>query len=199
MEKDKQLISVPIFSEKPVNEKNENFMRFALMIFALFATASLLITGCSASTPVTQPNPSDLSNPNAANAGGVTPLNESKNVSIDATNKSEIQKTQDTITNFVIADGTYADPVTYMSPGGQNSIKISVTTKGDVVTDASVTVINCDMTSQRYVGQFNTALPSLVVGKKISDITIPHTVSGSSLTSAAFAKHLKDLVVQHPG
>ncbi len=198
-----ELMPVPIFAGRPDAEKNAAFIKNVLIVFALFTTLSLLVVGCS-STPSNNTNtqsngnvPANTGVP-AESSGGVTPLNESKNVSMDATNKSEIQKTQQAIAQ-VIADGTYDDTVAYFTHVGQETVEIKVTTQGDVVTDASVTAVNADGMSQRYIGAFNSALPNLVVGKKISDISIPHTVSGSSLTSAAFAQHLQDLITQHPG
>ena len=58
--------------------------------------------------------------------------------------------------------------------------------------------MNADHTSQNYINAFNNALPDLVIGKKITEINIPHTVSGSSLTSAAFKNQLENLMSEHP-
>lgn len=197
---DRKMMPASLFDGRPDEEKNSNFFRTVLMVFALFTTFSLLITGCSSSAPTnTQTTTSSGSgNSNTVNAGGVAPLNESKNVSMDTNNQSEIQKTHDKIVQL-IADGSYDDTVTYFTHVGQESVEIKVATAGDIVTSASVTPVSADRTSTNYISAFNSALPSLVVGKKIGDISIPHTVSGSSLTSAAFANHLKDLIAQHPG
>ena len=190
---------VPIFSRYNDDSKDTVMFKATLMVFAIFATLSLLITGCSSQQPAA-PSPIPqvpTSAGNLENTGTTPTPTVEKNVSLDYGNKSEVQKTQDQIAQF-IADGAYDDQVTYAYHSGVTTVDIKVTTRNDVVIEASVTGINADRTSEKYITAFNGALPNLVIGKKINEIQIPHTVSGSSLTSAAFAQHLQDLTSTHP-
>ena len=178
-EMDKKLI----FSGYEPREDSKIF-RVSIIMFAIIATLSLIVTGCSSHPPAPAPVPQVPSTENVPTSAVET------NTSLDYSNKSEVQKTQDQIAQFIV-DGSYDNNVTYNTHVGQETVEIKVTTKGDIVTAASVTPVNADHTSQNYINAFNNALPDLVIGKKITEINIPHTVSGSSLTSAAFKNQLE--------
>jgi len=171
-------------------KKSNSFAKYTLLLIALLSIASLLIMGCSSK------NQSVATDNQSKNTLATGQNNQGGNV-IAADNKSELIKTQNQMAQL-IADGTYDNQVSYTTHSGIQTVEIKVTTQNDVVTDASVTSVHADSTSQKYIGAFNSALPKLVIGKKISDIKIPHTVSGSSLTSAAFKKNLADLVASNP-
>ena len=145
---------------------------------------SMLVIGCTS-----QQSPSSAS---PANNSSGTPVLANK-TDVIGDNKTAYEKTNQTIVQ-VIADGTYASDVSYAQPRGMDNMKISVTVKDGVITAASVMGINCDMMSVRYQDAFNTALPDLVIGKKINELSIPRNVAGSSLTTAAFKQYVGGLV-----
>ncbi|HTK33096.1 MAG TPA: hypothetical protein VL335_00920 [Candidatus Paceibacterota bacterium] len=92
-------------------------------------------------------------------------------------------------------DGTYTANGTYMSPGGQDEIKVTLTLKSDIVTDATVVTVIADHTSQRYQDKFISGYKQYVVGQNISSLNVT-VVSGSSLTSTGFNNALAKIKTQ---
>jgi hypothetical protein len=138
-------------------------MRWMTLLLSL----CLLISGCTQTVMTTQPIDENLQeSPDETDQNIV----ESPEI-IPATNRSEIEQTQELMAS-VIADGTYEDEITYSYHSGEERIIVKVTTKDDVVTDASVTGINPHKTSAKFISAFNDALPELVIGKKINEIEI---------------------------
>lgn len=102
-----------------------------------------------------------------------------------ATTTSDPATTSTTTTSSTYKDGTYKATGSYDSPGGTESITISVTLKDDVVTATSATSGANDDNAQEYQSAFIEGYKSLVIGKKINTISLSR-VSGSSLTSQGF-------------
>jgi len=92
-------------------------------------------------------------------------------------------------------DGTYNANSTYDSPGGNQSIAVSITLKDGIVTDTSVQGQANDGDARQYQADFVNAYKPLVVGKKITDIKLSR-VSGSSLTSQGFNNALQQIESQ---
>lgn len=92
-------------------------------------------------------------------------------------------------------DGTYTASGTYESPGGEQSIGVTVTLKGGVVTDTSAQSGANDPTASGYQQQFIGGYKSFVVGKKITDVSLSR-VSGSSLTSEGFNSAIQSIESQ---
>ena len=157
---------------------------FIIIILVSFV---LVVAGCS--TQVSTPNTNTPVTP------GNTPIPTIKKVDMNNTNKSVAEQTQATVAALV-PDGDYTKDVSYRYHSGTETVTISVTIKDDVVTAATVTGNNPNRQSARYISAVNAALPSLVVGKRIDQINIPHQVSGSSLTSAAVKQYLNGLMQQ---
>ncbi|HVT74902.1 MAG TPA: hypothetical protein VHD69_00565 [Candidatus Paceibacterota bacterium] len=82
-------------------------------------------------------------------------------------------------------DGTYTARGTYQSPAGLESIDVTLTLKGDVVTDASVVSHATIAQSINFQGKFISGFKALVVGQDIDSIKLDK-VSGSSLTPKGF-------------
>ncbi len=121
----------------------------------------------------------------------------SKNDAVIAENKTGFDKTQETIA-LAIADGTYVGDVTYAYHSGNETMKVSVTVKNDIVTDASIAPVGTPANySLKLMNAVNAELPNLVVGKKITELNIPKNVAGSSLTTAAFKAQLASLVEKY--
>lgn len=113
-----------------------------------------------------------------------------------ATNKTGYEQTNETIA-LAIADGTYTDNVRYAYHSGNTTVGFTVTVENDVVKAASAAPVNADPVSTTIIGNFNSALPELVVGKKISELNIPVNVAGSSLTTAAFKEYIGKIVAEN--
>src|SRR6185369_12791720 len=79
-------------------------------------------------------------------------------------------------------DGTYTALGNYTSPGGAEQIKVTVTLKDDIITDATVVSTIAEQSESRQnQNRFISGYKALVIGKKITDVHLTR-VSGSSLT-----------------
>jgi uncharacterized protein with FMN-binding domain len=98
-------------------------------------------------------------------------------------------------TSAAYKDGTYTATGSYDSPGGRESITITVTLANDAITATSATSGANDPEAHEYQDQFIASYKRLVVGKKISDILLSR-VSGSSLTSQGFNSAIQKIESQ---
>lgn len=93
-------------------------------------------------------------------------------------------------------NGMYTAEGGYQSPGGTESITVSLTIKNDAVIDATVAPnIATDNDAQEFQSEFIDGYKTLVVGKNINDIHLSR-VSGSSLTSNGFNNALEQIKSQ---
>jgi hypothetical protein len=95
----------------------------------------------------------------------------------------------------VYKDGTYSATGSYMSPGGNEDLPVTLVIKGDMVTDATVTVGATRKESVNWQNTFISGYKTQVVGKKISEISLSK-VSGSSLTPKGFMDALAKIETQ---
>jgi len=86
------------------------------------------------------------------------------------------------------ADGNYVAEGGYQSPNGSETIEVSLTLAGGVVTAVEVTPQGSG-TSQRYQGQFAGGVGAETIGKPIDEIDVAR-IAGSSLTSGGFREAL---------
>ena len=84
------------------------------------------------------------------------------------------------------ADGTYDATGSYISPGGRESIKLSVTIKDGVITETSIENQATDSEAKQYQQMFSNNYKELIVGKKVTEVKSLSRVAGSSLTSNGF-------------
>lgn len=92
-------------------------------------------------------------------------------------------------------DGTYTSTGTYNSPGGNESIKVTITLVSDAVTTSEVVAEADDPTASSYQSIFIDNYKTYVDGKKITSIKLS-SVSGSSLTSEGFNSALQKIETQ---
>jgi uncharacterized protein with FMN-binding domain len=91
--------------------------------------------------------------------------------------------------NASYKDGTYTESGSYQSPGGTETVDLTVTLKGGVITDTNLTNHPATRDSEDYQSRFIDGYKSLVVGKKVDAVSLSR-VSGSSLTSGGFNQAL---------
>ncbi|MEI6396625.1 MAG: hypothetical protein WCO48_00925 [Candidatus Taylorbacteria bacterium] len=96
---------------------------------------------------------------------------------------------------YAYKNGTYSANGSYMSPGGQDQLLVTLTIANDIVTSASVTVQSADRTSQKYISRFLSGYQSYVVGQDISTLNLTR-ISGSSLTPIGFNNALSQIKAQ---
>ena len=107
----------------------------------------------------------------------------------------ETTGTLPTVPALVYKDGVYSATGSYISPGGQETIGVSLTLKDDVVVDATATAQATRPESVKYQGKFVSGYKTLVVGKKLAEINLTK-VSGSSLTPKGFMDALTKIETQ---
>lgn len=83
------------------------------------------------------------------------------------------------------ADGEYVAEGDYTTPGGQESVTVTVTLEDGVVSTLEVEGSGGSPNTQRYQGEFIENIDAEVVGKNIDDLEVSK-VAGSSLTSGGF-------------
>ena len=92
----------------------------------------------------------------------------------------------------VYKDGTYTATGSYMSPGGNEQITVTITLANDIITSSSVTAGAYDHTSLRYQDMFISGYKQYVTGQNIANVNLTY-VSGSSLTPAGFNSALAQI------
>jgi uncharacterized protein with FMN-binding domain len=92
--------------------------------------------------------------------------------------------TQPTV-SFVYKNGEYTAVGNYNSPGGAETVSVKVTLKDDMVTAVSLTPNATRPVSLKMQQAVAGSLNSLVVGKKLNEVSLDK-VSGSSLTPKGF-------------
>ncbi len=97
--------------------------------------------------------------------------------------------------SYIYKNGTYSATGSYMSPGGQDQVAVTLTLVNDIVTSVSVTPQAGDRTSQRYINRFLSGYQQYVVGQDISTLSLGR-VSGSSLTPIGFNNALSQIRAQ---
>lgn len=92
-------------------------------------------------------------------------------------------------------DGVYSTTGDYASPAGPETIDVTLTIAGGIVTEATVVANAVNPVSQKMQGQFVEGYKEFVVGKSLADLELAK-VSGSSLTPKGFNEALAEIRVQ---
>jgi len=92
-------------------------------------------------------------------------------------------------------DGTYTATGKYSTPEGTETITVTTTLAGGVVTDTSATASMTSRDSKEYAGAFIAGYKPQVVGKSIAGLKLSR-VSGSSLTSQGFNSAITQIQTQ---
>jgi uncharacterized FlaG/YvyC family protein len=189
-----------------VHEKLGKGALFA-QLFVLLLSFGLLVVGCSSANSQiggegitnaisTQSQNVDDSTPSQSDSDFEQNVVDVSDSVQSTSTKSEDEKTVELLEQL-IADGSYETEVSYTYHSGVERMIVRVSVAQDIVTAISLEGINNHRTSEKYINAVNDALPSLVVGKKIDEISLPKQISGSSLTTAAVGKHFQDLINQY--
>lgn len=99
--------------------------------------------------------------------------------------ETEAVNTNSSTDTSAYADGTYSATGSYSSPGGRESIELSVTIKDGVITGTSLETDPASRDSRTYQASFASGYKDLVVGKSVDEVSLSR-VAGSSLTSNGF-------------
>ena len=136
----------------------------------------------------------DTSNSNNPTNSGqqnstITPVKDSENSTSNSNQNTTtvvpVDTTKNSTSSYAYKNGTYTAVGSYMSPGGQDQIGVTLTIKNDIVTDSSLSLMAGDHTSARFEQIFADNYKTYVVGKNIADLKLTK-VSRSSLTPKGF-------------
>lgn len=106
-----------------------------------------------------------------------------------------VQQSSSKTTAVSFKDGTYSATGNYASPGGSESIDVTLSLKENVVTSVVVTSKAENPASKNWQARFISGVEKVVVGKKINEIQLDE-VSGSSLTSNGFMEALEKIKLE---
>lgn len=127
------------------------------------------------------------------NSSKKTPVETTDTTSQTETN-STAEDTTSTASEMTSAykDGTYSATGSYSSPGGLQSIDLTVTIENGIITSTSLVTKATDGDAEEYQSDFASAYKGFVVGKKVGNVSLSR-VAGSSLTSNGFNKALDQI------
>jgi uncharacterized protein with FMN-binding domain len=83
------------------------------------------------------------------------------------------------------ANGNYTALGSYTSPGGKETLRVTLTLASEIITSMSVTSVMVDPTAAGYEADFEAGVNAVVVGRNITSIHVG-AIGGSSLTSLGF-------------
>lgn len=112
-----------------------------------------------------------------------------------AEQSENVQQSSPKTTAVSFRDGTYSATGNYASPGGSESIDVTLSLKENVVTSVVVTPKAENPASKNWQARFISGVEKVVVGKKISEINL-NEVSGSSLTPKGFMDALEKIKME---
>jgi len=101
------------------------------------------------------------------------------------TTETEAPSTESGTDAGAYTDGTYTESGTYQAPSGTETVDVTVTLAGGVITDLTVVGEATDPQAKLHQGEFISGINAIVVGKNIDEISVDK-VGGSSLTSGGF-------------
>jgi len=101
------------------------------------------------------------------------------------TPESDMPTTNSETSTSEYADGTYSATGSYSSPGGRESIELTVTIKNGVITSTDLVTNAKSGDARVYQSSFASGYKKLVVGKSVDSVSLSR-VAGSSLTSNGF-------------
>jgi uncharacterized protein with FMN-binding domain len=90
-------------------------------------------------------------------------------------------------TSASYADGDYSAEGSYVSPAGEQSVKVELTLKDDTVTAVTVTPEADDPQAKGFQQKFAGGISEAIVGKDIDTLEVSR-IAGSSLTSGGFTQ-----------
>ena len=130
-------------------------------------------------------------------ATAVIVINMDKGTDTETTQTTETTPVSDanTDTDAVTSsykDGTYSATGSYSSPGGRESIKLTVTIKDGVIVSTRLDEKASNGEAKEYQDDFDNGYKTLVVGKNINEVSLSR-VAGSSLTSNGFNDALDEI------
>lgn len=114
-----------------------------------------------------------------------TKTEQSANDSTDEVATESNNESNQAATTGSYKNGTYEATGSYNSPGGRESIKVSLTITDGKVSDSTVTSEAKNPTAKGYQADFISGYKTQVIGKSVDEVQLD-SVAGSSLTPDGF-------------
>lgn len=118
---------------------------------------------------------------------------------VPSTSQLQNSSTTDTVSNAsdsssstIYKDGTYSANGSYATPGGTESIKVTIILNGGNIASSDVINQADSRESREYQADFTANYKQQVDGKKLANLVLSR-VAGSSLTSRGFNEALNDI------
>jgi uncharacterized protein with FMN-binding domain len=140
-------------------------------VAAFGVAGAFALAGCSAAATSAEPSTGPTTAPEASATPAPTASASASDSSSDGTS--------------TYADGTYTAEGSYATPESVETIVVTVTLQGDIITDVEVAGDPQKRESEEYQGRFIGGIADVVVGQNIDEISVSR-VAGSSLTSGGF-------------
>jgi hypothetical protein len=191
-----------------VPQGSSTLRRMLSAIVALIAVGIVAKVGLFRNSPASEPTSDTLSPSAEPTATEVPSVNPSSTVieetsspapsDVPGTSASSVGSLSTVPVASQYKDGTYAADGAYTSPGGAETIGVTLTIIGDVITDAKAEVHAEFGRSKQMQTAFAGGFGVEVIGKKINEVHLDK-VSGSSLTPAGFNDALEKIKAQAKG
>lgn len=143
---------------------------------ALAAVAIGVLASCSTETAA-----GDTGSGTSASSGASAPSSPASSSTSSNSDSSSSASSSSTAG----ANGTWTESGSYTTPGGQESVKVTLTAKNGTVTTVKVAGSGGTPNSRQYQSAFESGISSAVVGKPLATLKVG-AVSGSSLTGNGF-------------
>lgn len=122
-----------------------------------------------------------------------TPTETAKTVETKTETSAATTTTTTQATTAAAAGVTYSDDVDYTSPGGEDTVRFTMTTDAEgVVTSLKATLEVGNDISKQLTAAFEEDAATKIVGKKLADLGDISAVGGASLTTNAFKQFVVD-------
>jgi hypothetical protein len=82
-------------------------------------------------------------------------------------------------------DGSYSARGSYTSPGGNETLRVTLTVAHDIIQSIEVKSVHVDPTAAQYEAMFEAGISAVAVGKDLATLNVG-AVGGSSLTCQGF-------------
>lgn len=122
-------------------------------------------------------------------------MNNTSSTQVEMVNENTVNPNQTGSVQGEYADGIYESEGEYVSPGGPETVGVSLTLSNGVITDAVVEVQATRPASKAKQEEFAANYKPMVVGKSIDEVMLTK-VSGSSLTPKGFNDALEKIKQQ---
>ena len=173
-------------------ERRRRRLYAAIAGWALLGAASTGIVACSTATQAAGTAGSTTASTSGSSAGGSSVTSSAAatrastaSAAAGTTAATAASAAKASAASSTYADGTYTATGSYTSPGGTDTITITLTLDGDVISEASAVGGDTSGPSSKYETEFAANFAGLIVGKDVDSVSLDK-VAGSSLTSAGF-------------